>query len=88
MHRVKIMKVSVSFLGLQRKLTRIDRIQVPLTKKIRVVADLLSHIKNVYPDLAIKKEMVLVTVNNHASSLDQRLRANDEVSFIPHIGGG
>ncbi|MBW1805372.1 MAG: MoaD/ThiS family protein [Deltaproteobacteria bacterium] len=29
-----------------------------------------------------------MTVNNHISSPEQGLQADDEVSFIPHIGGG
>ena len=82
------MIVSVNFFGLQRKLARTDRVRVPLSNQMQIVADLFSYIRKKYPELYLRKEMVLVTVNNHASSLDQRLRVNDEVSFIPHIGGG
>lgn len=82
------MIVSVSFFGLQRKLAQADRIQVPLSSKIQRVADLFSYIREKYPELSLSEEVVLVVVNDHASSLDRRLRANDEVSFLPHIGGG
>ncbi|MFC1533928.1 MoaD/ThiS family protein [Thermodesulfobacteriota bacterium] len=82
------MIVSVSLFGLQRTLAKTDRIQVPLSDKLRIVADLFGYIKERHPELSLSKEMVLVTVNNHTSSLDQRLCPNDDVSFIPHIGGG
>ena len=82
------MNVSVNFFGLQRTWAQTDRIQVPLSSKIRVVADLFRYLKRRYPELLLRKDMVYVTVNNNISSLDERLQADDEVSFIPHIGGG
>ncbi|MDB9822162.1 MoaD/ThiS family protein [Deltaproteobacteria bacterium] len=82
------MVISVSFFGLQRKLVQTDRVQVLLSSKIRVVDDLFHYIKKRYPALSLSKESVLVTVNNYASSLDHELRPDDEVSFMPHIGGG
>lgn len=82
------MRVSISFFGLQRKLAKTDRIHVPLSNKIQLVADLFKYIDEHYPKLSLGKEMVLVTVNDNISSMDQRLRDKDEVSFIPPIGGG
>jgi molybdopterin converting factor small subunit len=32
--------------------------------------------------------MVLITINHEMASPDTVLRANDTVSFLPHIGGG
>ncbi|MBW2610559.1 MAG: MoaD/ThiS family protein [Deltaproteobacteria bacterium] len=81
------MIVSVCFLGMQRQLTQTDQIQVPFLKKMRV-ADIFNHIKENYPELSLHEEMVLATVNKNVSSLEQRLQPDDEVSFIPHIGGG
>lgn len=81
------MVVSVSFNGLQRKMTRTDKIQVPLSDRTRV-GDVLRYIKESYPDLPLNEDDVLVTVNNHVSSLDHDLQENDKISFIPHIGGG
>ncbi|MBW1915935.1 MAG: MoaD/ThiS family protein [Deltaproteobacteria bacterium] len=82
------MSVSVSFFGLHRMLAQTDRIEVPLSSKIKKVADLFSYIRENYPSLPLHRDMVLVTVNNHVSSFDRRLQVNDEISFIPHIGGG
>ena len=82
------MNVSISFFGLQRKLAKTDCIQVPLSNKIRLVSDLFKYIEENYPKLSLGREMVLVTVNDNISSMDQRLYDKDEVSFIPPIGGG
>ena len=82
------MVISVSFFGLQRNLAQTDRIQVQLSSKIRVVDDLFPYLKDRYPSLSLGKESVLVTVNNNISSFDHELLPNDEVSFIPYIGGG
>jgi len=81
------MIISVSFFGMQRQLTQTDRVQVPFLNKMRV-ADVFRHIKENYPELPLHKELVLATVNENVSSLEQRLQPDDEVSFIPHIGGG
>ena len=83
-----IVNIFIRFIGFQRQLTQIDRIRVPLSKKIEKVADLFGFLKTAYPQLVLQKEAVLVTVNNRTTSLDHRLNANDEVSFIPHVGGG
>ncbi|MBW1912000.1 MAG: MoaD/ThiS family protein [Deltaproteobacteria bacterium] len=82
------MVVSVSFSGLQREQAQTDRIKVPLSDNVQRVDDLFGYIKENYPELSINRGMVLVTVNNHISSPEQGLQADDEVSFIPHIGGG
>lgn len=82
------MTVSVSFFGLQQKLAQTDRVQIPLSSKIQKVADLFNYIKEKYPELSLSEDVVLVLVNNCTSSFDQRLRADDEISFLPHIGGG
>ena len=80
------MVVSVNFYGLQRKATQTDNIRISL-KKGRRVTDVLTHIRECYPDLPLTED-VLVTVNNQVSTMDQMLKADDRISLIPHIGGG
>ena len=82
------MVIYVSFFGLQRKLAQTDCVNVPLSSEIRVVEDLFHYIEVRYPALSLNKKSVLVMVNNNASSLDRELCPNDEVSFMPPIGGG
>lgn len=81
------MKVSVNFYGLQRAVTCTDHIQVPLSKGTRVT-EILYYLKECYPELPLDEGSVMITVNNQVSSLDQILKTDDKISFIPHIGGG
>jgi molybdopterin converting factor small subunit len=81
------MGVSVSFNGLQRKVTSADEIKVPVTEKTRVT-DVLQYVRASYADIGINKDAVVVTINNEVSNLDGVLEDNDQISFIPHIGGG
>ena len=81
------MVVSVNFHTPQRRLTRTDRIDVPIVAGDRVT-DVLRYLKECYPDLTLTEDTVLVTVNDRISSLDQTLKARDRISFVPHIGGG
>jgi molybdopterin converting factor small subunit len=64
-----------------------DQIQIPVAEKTRVT-DVLSYIRECYPDIPIRIDAVLVTINNEISNLDRVLEHNDQVSFIPHLGGG
>ena len=82
------MSVSVIFFGLHRVLAKTDRIYIPLSSSIKSVDYLFVHIRENFPSLRLQKDMLLVTVNNNVSSYDRNLKVNDEISFIPHIGGG
>ncbi len=81
------MVVSVSFNGVQRKVTSTDQIQVSVSERT-CVNDVLRFIRECYPNIVINKDAVLVTINSEISDLDQVLKANDQICFIPHIGGG
>ena len=81
------MFVSVNLNGFQRRVTSMDQIQIPVAEKTRVT-DVLSDIRECYPDIPIRIDAVLVTINNEISNLDRVLEHNDQVSFIPHLGGG
>jgi len=81
------MVVSIHFHGLQRKVTRAEEIQVPYRKSMRVT-DVLKTVQERYPDLALSRESFLVTVNDRVARMDRILKANDRISFLPHIGGG
>ena len=81
------MVVSISLDGLQRRVTSRDQIQVTIPEKTRV-NELLSYVRECYPDIAIDKDAILVIINNELSNLEQSLEENDQICFVPHIGGG
>ena len=81
------MTVSVNFLGMQRTVTRKDSINIPITGET-TVKDTLEYVRNLYPELNLDDDMVLITVNQEKASLDRLLHADDSVSFLPHISGG
>ena len=68
-------------------MTSTGQIQVSVSEKARVT-DVLRYIRGCYPDIPINKDAVLVTVNSELSNLEQVLKDNDQLCFIPHIGGG
>ena len=81
------MEVLIEFFGMQRTVTQRDSMDMPITKRTRV-NDALEYVRYRYPDLPLEDGMVLITVNHEMASPDTVLRANDTVSFLPHIGGG
>lgn len=81
------MTILVSFHGMQRRLTQKAQIHVPLKTEMRVL-DVLVYVKEIYPELPLSADTVLVTVNRRVASLEQLLQINDDICFLPHIGGG
>jgi molybdopterin converting factor small subunit len=81
------MYVSVTFLGLQRAHAQIDQIQIALSKETRV-ADILAYIKACYPKLPFPDDTILVAVNNKLCSMERVLESDDNVIFLPFLGGG
>jgi molybdopterin converting factor small subunit len=79
--------ISIKFFGMQRAVTKVDSIDMPITEKARV-ADALEYVRHGYPELPLDQETVLITVNQEQASLDTMLKPNDTVSFLPSIGGG
>jgi molybdopterin converting factor small subunit len=82
------MFISISFLGLHRRLINSSNIKVRISEQIQHISDLLSYLNDIYPELSLNSNSVMVTVNSVESSFDYKLKANDEVLFMPHIGGG
>ena len=81
------MYVLVTFLGLHRAQARTDHIRIPLIEKTRVI-DILTHLKKLYPDLPFPEDAILVSVNDKISSMERILENEDNVTFLPFLGGG
>lgn len=82
------MFVFISFLGHHRSLIKSDNIRVKISEQIQHISDLFRYLNESYPELSLNRNSVMVTVNNVESSFDYLLKENDEVLFMPHIGGG
>ena len=82
------MFVSISFLGLHRRLINSTNLKVKISEQIQHISDLFRYLNDRYPELSLNRNSVMVTVNNVESSFEYKLKENDEVLFIPHIGGG
>jgi molybdopterin converting factor small subunit len=79
--------VSVQFFGAQRALTKTSTLQIPLTHNGRV-SDVFQYLMDFYPNLPLREEDVLVTVNNNTTNMNHALNADDKIVFLPHVGGG
>jgi len=82
------MFISISFLGLHRRLLNSNNIKVRISEQIQHISDLFRYLNDKYPELSLNRNSVMVTVNNVESSFDYKLKENDEILFMPHIGGG
>ena len=85
--KYELMYVSVTFLGQQRAQTHTDQIRVPLSK-VTCVADVLAYLKESYPQLPIPEDAFVVAVNNKISTMERILENEDNVIFLPFLGGG
>jgi molybdopterin converting factor small subunit len=81
------MWVTVHFHALQREITKADQIELRIEEGSHV-NNVLRLIKEMYPDLPLEEETVMATVDNQVTPLDRPLEDEDNISFIPHIGGG
>ncbi|NMC85755.1 MAG: molybdopterin converting factor subunit 1 [Anaerolineaceae bacterium] len=58
-------------------------IEEPLT-----VADLLSHLFTLYPQLQPYQKRILVAVNQNYASPTQLVKPEDEIALFPPVSGG
>jgi molybdopterin converting factor small subunit len=81
------MKATVKFLGMQRVITKIESLDMPINENTKV-HEAFEYVKKQYPDLPLEEGMVLVTVNHEVAGLDRILKDKDQLSFLPLIAGG
>jgi molybdopterin converting factor small subunit len=81
------MAVSIEFLGMQRAVVSMDRMDMPASPNTKV-RDALKYVRQRHPNLDLDESMMLIIVNLKTASLDTALKDNDTVSFLPIIGGG
>jgi molybdopterin synthase sulfur carrier subunit len=80
------MKVKIRFFGQFRDFTGKQE-EIIETKNEITVKEIREQIRDMYPKIAAKNE-VLVAVNGSFGSLDQVILETDEVAFFPPVSGG
>ena len=81
------MVVFVELVGNQKDVAQSDKIRLTISGEMSV-RDALERLGQRYPSLPLDRDSLLITVNHEVASLDKRLKPNDVVCFLPHIGGG
>jgi molybdopterin converting factor small subunit len=81
------MLVTIELFGVQRDITKTNRINMPITEKT-MVRDAIDYLSNKYPALSLNEDSILVTVNHELAPQDRLLKPNDVINFLPFIGGG
>ena len=84
---MKDMLVSIELFGIQRDVAKTGSVKMPISEQT-MVRDALEYIRKKYPALPLQEDSILITVNQELATLDRRLRANDTICILPHIGGG
>ena len=81
------MVVSVSLHGMQRRMVQRRELQISLSDGSQV-NQVIDYIQERFPELPIHREEILITVNGRVSTANQELKQEDQISLLPHIGGG
>ena len=80
------MSIKIRYFGQFRDITSKHEEYITLKEGI-TVSEIREHIKNNYPKIGAKSE-ILVAVNGNFGSLDQVIEEKDEVAFFPPVSGG
>ena len=80
------MRIKIRYFGQFRDITSKHEEYITVKEGI-TVSEIREHIKNIYPKIAAKSE-ILVAVNGNFGSLDQVIEEKDEVAFFPPVSGG
>ena len=80
------MKINVRYFGQFKDITGLTEEEIE-TKDGVTVIELRDQVREKYPRIAAKRE-VLVAVNNTFTSLETVITPKDKVAFFPPVSGG
>ncbi len=80
------MRISVRYFGQFRDITGLTEEELETKDGITVI-ELRDQVREKYPRIAAKRE-VLVAVNNTFAPLDTVIKPVDKVAFFPPVSGG
>ena len=80
------MRIKIRYFGQFRDITGLTEEEIE-TKDGVTVVELRDQIKDKYPRIAAKRE-ILVAVNSSFAQLDTVIKPEDKVAFFPPVSGG
>ncbi len=80
------MRIKVTYYGQFRDITGLNEEEIEVKVGITVV-ELRDQVREKYPRIAEKRE-VLVAINNSFASLETVIKQDDKVAFFPPVSGG
>ena len=80
------MRIKIRYFGQFRDITGLTEEEIE-TKDGVTVVELRDQVKDKYPRIAAKRE-VLVAVNSSFAQLDTVINPEDKVGFFPPVSGG
>ena len=80
------MRIKVTYYGQFRDITGLNEEEME-TKDGVTVVELRDQVREKYPRIAEKRE-VLVAINNSFAPLETVVKQNDKVAFFPPVSGG
>jgi len=81
------MHVTIELFGIHRIKAESETMSMPIHKN-SVVGDALEFIQRAHPHLQFDITSMLITVNRAVVPIDEPLKENDVIRFLPPIGGG
>ena len=82
------MQVSVLFFGILRETVGTSSDSLTLSGESPVMADVLAHYGENFPELQKWFRSIAVSVNQEYATADTRLNEGDEVALLPPVSGG
>jgi molybdopterin converting factor subunit 1 len=81
------MKLEIILFAIYKERAKASSIYIELMTD-STVGQLISKIKNEYPELAAPETEIVVAVNSEYAEYDLQLNPNDEICLIPPVSGG
>jgi molybdopterin converting factor subunit 1 len=79
-------RIKIRYFGQFRDITGLTEEEIETKDGITVV-ELRDQVKDKYPRIAAKRE-VLVAINSNFAPLDTVIKPDDKVAFFPPVSGG
>jgi len=80
------LRIKVTYYGQFRDITGLNEEEME-TKDGVTVVELRDQVREKYPRIAEKRE-ILVAINNSFAPLERVVKQDDEVAFFPPVSGG